>query len=222
MHQYCVNKPTILLAMPHKRFFLKMIRLEQILQKIDRHIKCNVAKVHRWAMDWLYWLFYWLYYWIGFIGFIVGLALLALILISVRELWATIAFNRVTKPYTEYTYLGTKIDQWGDNTTGIKHRINQTRKAINALNSIWWYKNITKDRKLYIYQTIIQSILVYGAEVWQIPTREINRILPTEMDVLRRSAKKSRMERTKNESIKEIMGVKRQPDIIDIIEKKRL
>jgi hypothetical protein len=61
--------------------------------------------------------------------------------------------------------------------------------------------------------------LVYGAEVWQIPTREINRILSTEMDVLRRSAKKSRMERTENERVKEIMGVKGQPDII---EKKRL
>ena len=61
---------------------------------------------------------------------------------------------------------------------------------MNALNSIWWHKNITKNRKLYIYQTIIQSILVYGAEVWQIPTREINKILPTEMYVLRRSAKK--------------------------------
>ena len=126
------------------------------------------------------------------------------------------------KPCTECTYLGTKIEQWGDNTTEIKHRINQTRKAINALNSIWWHKNITKDRKLYIYQTIIQSILVYGAEVWQIPTREINNILSTEMDVLRRWAKKSRMERTKNESIKKIMGVKGQPDIIDNIEKKRL
>ena len=86
----------------------------------------------------------------------------------------------------------------GENTTEIKHRINQTRKAVNALNSIWWHKNITKNRKLYIYRTIIQSILVYGAEVWQIPTREINKILSTEMDVLRRSAKKSRMERTKN------------------------
>jgi len=64
--------------------------------------------------------------------------------------------------------------------------------------------------------------LVYGAEVWQIPTREINKMLSTEMDVLRRSAKKSRMERTKNERIKEIMGVKGQPDIIDIIEKTRL
>jgi len=86
----------------------------------------------------------------------------------------------------------------GDNRTEIKHRICQTRKAINALNSIWWYKNITKNRKLYIYQTIIQRILVYGTEVWQIPTREINKILSTEMDVLRRSARKSRIERKIN------------------------
>jgi len=98
------------------------------------------------------------------------------------------------KPSTECTYLGTKIDQTGDNTIEIKHRINQTRKAINALNSIWWHKAITKNRKLYIYQTVIQSILIYGAQVWQIPTREINKILSTEMDVLRRSARKSRME----------------------------
>jgi hypothetical protein len=40
------------------------------------------------------------------------------------------------KPRTECTYLGTKIDQLGDNTTEIKHRISQTRKAINSLNSI--------------------------------------------------------------------------------------
>jgi hypothetical protein len=58
-----------------------------------------------------------------------------------------------------------------------------------------------------------------GAEVWQIPTREMNKILSTEMDVLRRSARKSRMERIKNEHIKEIMGVR---GTADIIEKKRL
>jgi hypothetical protein len=40
------------------------------------------------------------------------------------------------KPSTESTYLGTKIDHMGDNITEIKHRINQTRKATNALNSI--------------------------------------------------------------------------------------
>src|SRR5215510_8052064 len=99
------------------------------------------------------------------------------------------------QPCTECTYLGTKIDQLGDNKTEINYRISQTRKAINSLNSIWWHKNITKNRKLHIYQTIIQSILMYGVEVWQIPTRQINKILATEMDVLRRSARKSRMEK---------------------------
>jgi hypothetical protein len=78
----------------------------------------------------------------------------------------------------------------GDNTTEIKHRINRTRKAINVLNYIWWHKHITKNRKLYIYQTLNQIILMYGAKLWQIPTREINKILSTEMDALRRSARK--------------------------------
>jgi len=63
---------------------------------------------------------------------------------------------------------------------------------------------------------------MYGAEVWQIPTREINKILSTEMNVLRRSARKSRIQKIKNEHIKEIMGVKEKPDIVDIIERKRL
>jgi hypothetical protein len=65
---------------------------------------------------------------------------------------------------------------------------------------------------------------MHGAEVWQIPTREMNKILSTEMDVLRRSARKSRMERIKNEHtcIREIMGMKGKPDIIDIFERKRL
>ena len=51
--------------------------------------------------------------------------------------------------------------------------VSQTRKATNVLNSIWWHKNITKNRKFYIYETIILSIFVFGAEVRQIHTREI-------------------------------------------------
>jgi hypothetical protein len=42
------------------------------------------------------------------------------------------------------------------------------------------------------------------------------------MDVLRRSARKSGLERIKNEHIKEIMGGKGKPDITDITQKKRL
>jgi hypothetical protein len=42
------------------------------------------------------------------------------------------------------------------------------------------------------------------------------------MDVLRRSARKSRTERIKYEHIEEIMRVKEKSDITDIIERKRL
>ena len=63
--------------------------------------------------------------------------------------------------------------------------------------------------------------MYYGAEVWQIPTREINKMLFTETGVLR-SARKSRMERIKGEYIQEIMGVEGKPDIVDNVEKKRL
>jgi hypothetical protein len=42
------------------------------------------------------------------------------------------------------------------------------------------------------------------------------------MNVLRRSARKSRLERIQIEHKKEIMGVKGKPDIIDIIQKKRI
>jgi hypothetical protein len=45
-----------------------------------------------------------------------------------------------------------------------------------------------------------------------------NKILSTGMDVLRRSARKSRMDRIKNE----IMGAKGKPDITGIIERKIL
>jgi len=63
---------------------------------------------------------------------------------------------------------------------------------------------------------------LYGAEVWQIPTREINKMLSTKLDVLSGSARKSRTERIKNENIKDIMGVKGKLDTIDIIEQKIL
>jgi len=50
------------------------------------------------------------------------------------------------KPCMGCTYLGTKIDQSGDNTTEIKHIISQTRKDVNALNSIWWMDGWTDGR----------------------------------------------------------------------------
>ena len=64
----------------------------------------------------------------------------------------------------------------------------------------------------------LHSFVFIALKFWY--SRE--KVLSTEMDVLRKSARKSRMERIETEHIKEIMRVKGKSDIIDIIEKKRL
>ena len=50
--------------------------------------------------------------------------------------------------------------------------IGEAKQAINKLNSILWVNNIKKQNKKRIYETIVESILLYGSEVWGITKRD--------------------------------------------------
>lgn len=71
-----------------------------------------------------------------------------------------------------------------------------------------------------IYRVIIQSVVLYGAEIWQLSEQMRTKLRVMEMDFLRRSAGISRREKIRNERIKEIMGLKQ--DILHEIERKQL
>jgi hypothetical protein len=71
-----------------------------------------------------------------------------------------------------------------------------------------------------MYQALVQSILLYGAETWTLNTQQANKLLATEMDFWRRSARKSKKEKVRNVTIGEIMEVGK--NILEIIEEKRL
>jgi hypothetical protein len=71
-----------------------------------------------------------------------------------------------------------------------------------------------------MYQALVQSILLYGAETWTLNTQHANKLLATEMDFLRRSARKSRKEKVRNVTIREIMEVRK--NILEVTEEKRL
>jgi hypothetical protein len=71
-----------------------------------------------------------------------------------------------------------------------------------------------------MYQALVQSILLYGAETWTLNTQQENKLLATETDFWRRSARKSRKERVRNVTIKEIMEVEK--NILEVTEEKRL
>jgi len=85
---------------------------------------------------------------------------------------------------------------------------------------IWWLKNITKKWKKMIYNSMVKSVLIYGAETWSLYEDDRRRINATEMDALRWSARIFKLERKTNEYIREKMDA---PDtILDEITQKQL
>ena len=56
-----------------------------------------------------------------------------------------------------------------------------------------------------IYNSVVKSVLTYGAETWSVYGDDRRRINGTEMDALRRSARIYKLDRKTNEYIREKM-----------------
>jgi len=69
---------------------------------------------------------------------------------------------------TEFRYLGTIFTKDGRDTKSICHKVTQVRKIICALNGVCWSKNITRNRKNMIYNSMVKSVLIYGVETWSL------------------------------------------------------
>jgi hypothetical protein len=65
--------------------------------------------------------------------------------------------------------------------------------------------------KTLIYKSIAESIMLYGSETWTLNRRQQNKLLATEMDYWRRSARKSRILSIRNTVIREMMEVEKKP-----------
>jgi hypothetical protein len=76
-----------------------------------------------------------------------------------------------------------------------------------CLNGILWSKSIRKERKLNIYNAVIKSSLLYGAETWRLTENNKRQVEATEMDGLRRSSRISRRDRIRNAAIRQQIGL---------------
>jgi len=121
---------------------------------------------------------------------------------------------------TEFRYLGTIFTKDGRDTKNICHMVTQAWKLTGALNGAWWSENITRNRKKIIYNSMVKSVLIYGAETWSLYEDDRRRINATEMDALRRSARVSKLDRKMNEYVRGKMDA--QDMILDDITRKQL
>jgi hypothetical protein len=83
------------------------------------------------------------------------------------------------------------------------------------LNSVLWSRNNVYKTKKRMYQALAQSILLYGAETWALNSKQENKLLASEIDFWRRSAKKSRKEKVRNGTIRAIVEMGK--NILEII-----
>lgn len=128
--------------------------------------------------------------------------------------------NIVIKGVTKFKYLGFTITRNADTEEEIKCRLGQTRACIRKLHPIIWNKNINKKTKHKIFNTIVRSIMTYGAETWVTNKKTKEKIRAVEMEYWRRCCEVTRTEKIRNEDIRNRMNV--ETDIIKYIEEKRL
>ena len=116
--------------------------------------------------------------------------------------------------------MGSILEADGRSSAEIEKRISTGRKIIGMLNSVLWSKNIVHNTKRIIYNSLVQSVMLYGAETWTLDRPHANKLLSTEMDYWRRAARKSRMDKVRNQRIREIMKVDK--NILEVIEERKL
>lgn len=105
-------------------------------------------------------------------------------------------------------YLGTIIDKTGRYEEEINSRITSATKLYHSIrNGFINKKEISTKTKLTIYKTIYLPTLTYGSETWVLTEKLKRKIQVMEMKYLRRVANVTLVDKIRNDTIRERLGV---------------
>ena len=74
--------------------------------------------------------------------------------------------NDIIKITDQYKYLGIILNQTGNFSTAQKHLSKQGNKASHCLRKTFRNTNIQMDTTLHLFDSLVNPILTYGADVW--------------------------------------------------------
>ena len=75
--------------------------------------------------------------------------------------------DRPLEEVNSFTYLGSNVDQQGGTDADIRIRIGKARTAFHQLKNVWRSTVLSTKTKLRIFNSIVKSVLLYGAETWR-------------------------------------------------------
>jgi hypothetical protein len=75
--------------------------------------------------------------------------------------------NEIIERVTQFTYLGSIIDNTGGTEADIKACIRKAQVAFSALNKLWHSTTYSMQTNLRIFNTNVKAVLLYGCETWK-------------------------------------------------------
>ena len=103
----------------------------------------------------------------------------------------------------EFKYLGAVVAANGGVEADVRNRVNEGCKALGAMKGVMKCRGLGMNVKRVLYEKVIVPTVMYGSELWGMKVSERQRLNVFEMRCLRSMAGVSRMDRVRNEVVRQ-------------------
>ena len=119
-----------------------------------------------------------------------------------------------------FVYLGGNISAHGGSDKDVERRIGLARGIWQTLGKIWNSKELSRNTKIRMYETLVLSALMYNSETWTLKEKQKQRLRVFEMACLRKIEGVTRWDRIRNTEIYSRLNL--DHDIVERIRSRRL
>lgn len=127
--------------------------------------------------------------------------------------------DNIIEQILTFNYLGVTIASYGDLHGEVSQQAQKATRVSGCLNQvIWKNKYLNIETKARIYKSVVRPVLTYAAEARADTSRTKGLLNVSEMKTLRRIVGKTRIDRVRNEEVRDTCGVE---DISEWVKKRR-